>query len=186
MVRTKKHWTENLPNGLRLHGVVPDPCTGPLSRSSHVRTAEMPIQFLVNGTFIALNQSLDYLNFVFIPPANPCTPSKSTTPGELEMAAGSLKIAVNKVKISMSLRVVKEAKDIGRLHCPHVPPLEWQDNWWIFFFDTHKDLREGQDVRAFCFNDWKYTANEVDGKFCRPCCVPTLASARWRMRRPRV
>jgi hypothetical protein len=145
--------------------------TGPLSRSSHVRTTEMPIQFLANGTFIALNKSLDYLNFVFIPPASPCTPGQSTTPGELEMAAGSLKIAVNQVKISMSLRVVKEAKDMGILHCPHVPPVEWPDNWWIFFFDTHKGLLEGQDFRTFRFNDWKYTANTSQ------CSEPSLAQA---------
>jgi hypothetical protein len=113
---------------------------------------------LVDGRFIAINTSLDYPNFVFTPPASPCTPSQSSTPGELELAAGSLKIAGNKVKISMSLRVVKEAKDLGLLTCPSVPPVTWSDNWWIFFFDTHKGLLEGQDFRTFGFKDWKYTA----------------------------
>jgi hypothetical protein len=58
----------------------------------------------------------------------------------------------------MSLRVVKEAKDLGILTCPSVPPVTWSDNWWIFFFDTHKGLLEGQDFRTFGFKDWKYTA----------------------------
>lgn len=133
--------------------------TGPLFRSSHVHTEALPVQFLVDGRFIAINSSLDYPNFTFIPPASPCTISKSTTPGELELADGALKIAGNKVTISTSLRVVKEAKDLGMLTCPHTPtPLEWPDNWWIFFFDTHKGLLEGQDFRTFGFNDWRYTA----------------------------
>jgi hypothetical protein len=130
---------------------------GPRFHSSHVRAEGIPVSFLADGRFIAANTSLDYLNFVYIPPASPCTTSTSTTPGELEMAAGSLKIAGNKVKITMSLKVVKEAKDLAVTTCPVGAPIESPNSWWIYFFNTHQGLRE-PDLRTFRFNEWKYTA----------------------------
>jgi hypothetical protein len=120
----------------------------------------MPVQFLVNGQYIAINTSLDYLSYVYTL-SQSCGPiSTEVTSGMMEFAAGSLTIAGNQVRISTTLRVVNQPTDRAILHCPPAPIVISQNHWVPVFYHVHQDLLQS-DLASFRFVEWKYTGNSA-------------------------
>lgn len=127
--------------------------------ASHLRVDGMPIQFLVDGRYIAINTSLDYLSYVYTL-SQSCGPiTTEITSGMAELAAGSLSIAGNRVRISTTLRVLNQPTDKATLHCPPAPPVVISHGHWVpVFYHVHQDLLQS-DLASFLFREWKYTAN---------------------------
>lgn len=131
-----------------------------LRMSSHLNTEGMPVQFLLDGHFIAINSSLDYLSYVYAPSASCGAIQPTTTPGELEMDSAALEIAGNKVRVATTLRIVKDPTDFATITCPPAPPLiVGQQHWEKIFYHMHEDLWQKPDP-SFRFTDWKYTGGE--------------------------
>lgn len=127
-----------------------------LRMSSHLNMEGMPVQFLVDGRFIAINSSLDYVSYSYIP-SQSCGPiSIAKTAGELEVDSASLQIAGNKVRVATTLRVSKMPDESATISCPPAPPLVvGEDHWVSVFFNMHEDLWQKPDP-SFRFSEWKY------------------------------
>jgi hypothetical protein len=145
-----------------------------LYKSSHLPSEGLSLEFLADGTFIALNNSLNYLSHVFNPSQYCGTITTQKMPGELQMDGGSLKIAGNKVRVSMLLRVSKQPTDSATLSCPPAPPLVLgQQHWVSVFYHLHEDLWQKPDP-VFRFTDWKYNGGE---NFAEAIYVRTLTES---------
>lgn len=127
--------------------------------SSHLRVDGMPVQFLVDGRYIAINTSLDYLSYVYNL-SQSCGPvTTEITSGMAELAAGSLTLVGNRVRISTTLRVLNQPTDKATLHCPPAPPIVISQGHWVpVFYHVHQDLLQS-DLASFLFREWQYTAN---------------------------
>ncbi|MFN8459265.1 MAG: hypothetical protein U0401_32210 [Anaerolineae bacterium] len=134
-----------------------------LEKSSHLHGG-VSLEFLADGSFIGLNQNLnlEYLSYTYNAPLGCIT--TQTTPGELETAGASLKIAGNKVRISVTLRVAKQPTDQATINCPPAPPISIDQNHWVtVFYHMHDDLWQKPDP-SFRFSNWKYTGGEHFGE----------------------
>lgn len=131
-----------------------------LRMSSHLNMAGMPVQYLLDGRFIAINSSLDYLSYAYIPSASCGAIQPSMTPGELELDSAALEITGNKVRVATTLRVAKQPTDSATIICPPAPPLiVGQQHWVSVFYHMHETEWQKPDP-SFRFNDWKYLGGE--------------------------
>ena len=127
-----------------------------LRMSSHLNMDGMPVQFLVDGRFIAINSSLDYVSYSYIPSQSCGAISITKTAGELEMDSASLEITGNKVRIATTLRVAKQPNEYATLTCPPAPPVIVGEKHWVaVFYNMHEDLWQKPDP-SFRFGEWKY------------------------------
>ncbi len=110
--------------------------------------------FMMSGT----NDTLDYEAYHYTPLVAACPISTETTPGRLMVSDGTLKIAVNKVRVSLDLQVRDQPADRALLNCPSVPPLVLAQNHWVtVFYHLHEGFRPGSDLHSFRF-DWDMAA----------------------------
>ncbi len=131
-----------------------------LRMTSHLNMAGMPVQFLLDGRFIAINNSLDYLSYEYVPSASCGAIQPSRTAGELEMDNAALEIVGNRVRVATTLRVAQQPTDFATITCPPAPPLVvGQQHWVSVFYHLHEAEWQKPDP-SFRFSDWKYLGGE--------------------------
>lgn len=137
----------------------------------------MPVQFLIDGRYIALNTALSYGSYEVIL-SQSCGPvATEITSGEIELGAGSLTLVGNRVRIDTTLRVVRQPTDVATMHCPPAPPVVVSHGHWVpIFYHVHEDLLQS-DLASFRFRDWRYTANIAQCDGSSPTLCPHVGEA---------
>lgn len=118
------------------------------------------VQFYADGGFLSsdTNDQLDYDSYQYTAAVSQCTILTQTTPGRLLPSDGWMKIAVNKVRVSLDLQLWEQPTDHAWLNCPPAPPVFLAQNHWVTaFYHLYKTYRPGSDLHSFRFG-WDMAA----------------------------